>query len=48
MGQQTIKLFDEDAKIVREYLKFLKSNGINSNKLVLNYYIKAMNIQVLK
>lgn len=42
MGQQTIKLFDEDAKIVRDYLKFLKSKGINSNKLVMNYYIKAI------
>lgn len=39
---QAIKVYDTDAKIIREYLKFLKANNINSNKLVLNFYIKAI------
>lgn len=42
MGQQTIKMFESDAKIVREYLKFLKRNNVSSNKFILNYYIKVI------
>ena len=41
-GKQKIKVFDNDAKIIRNYLKFLKDNKVNSNKFILNYYLQVL------
>ena len=39
MEQQTIKVFDSDAIIIRNYLQFLKKNNVNSNSFILNCYL---------
>lgn len=42
LGQQTIKLFDGDAIIVRNYLKFLRKHKVSSNKFILNHYLQPL------
>ena len=39
MKQQTIKVFDSDAIIIRNSLKLLKKNNVNSNSFILNCYL---------
>jgi hypothetical protein len=46
MGKQVIKLFDSDAIVARKYLKFVKKNNVNSNKFILNYYLKPLEYKV--
>lgn len=46
MGKQVIKLFDSDAIVARNYLKFLKKNNVESKRFILNYYLKPLEYKV--